>query len=252
MDFAADPQTHVLRAYTVLRLLRSDWGGALLLCCGLGPEGAALSMAANIAGAVCLGLEERPETVRAALRSGSCDFVVNTLDEALRAMKNEVRKRMPISVGLEGSPLAVLAELVERGVQPEMIASFPAEDRPTAEGSRDAILMLQRRGAAVVSFGSASPSFGPASPIEGEIEGSALLQAFLEERGWELQSFQFASALALRNFDAKALTFLGEDDELRRRWLRAASRIVQRQRPLRRMLWLTPAERDVLQAASPA
>jgi len=75
------------------------WPGALILAIGLGPRGAAVSTAGNIAGAACLAIDPRPEACRAALLSGACDFIVNTVDEALRILKNQIRQRRPVSVG---------------------------------------------------------------------------------------------------------------------------------------------------------
>jgi urocanate hydratase len=106
---ASDPQTEALRAFTVLTSLRpatmdGGWPGALILAIGLGPRGAAVSTAGNIAGAACLAIDPRPEACRAALLSGACDFIVNTVDEALRILKNQIRQRRPVSVALEAAP----------------------------------------------------------------------------------------------------------------------------------------------------
>ena len=85
---AVDTQFEALRAFTFLTSLRAEWGGALIVACGLGASGEALSIAANIAGGCFLGIDARVEACRAAMRSGACDFVVNTVDEALRVLKN--------------------------------------------------------------------------------------------------------------------------------------------------------------------
>ena len=56
---AWDSQAEALRTFTVLTSLRPSatdggWPGALILAIGLGPRGAAVSLAGNIAGAACL------------------------------------------------------------------------------------------------------------------------------------------------------------------------------------------------------
>ena len=147
-----DTQARVLRTYTILNTLRRDWGGALILCCGLGPRGAALALASNIAGAVCLSIEENTDTLKAALRAGACDFVVNTLDEALRTMKNEVRKHQPLSVGLEGDPATLLAELLARGVAPELCTNLTGDP-----GYDQALRRFKPLFALIVDFGNNSP-----------------------------------------------------------------------------------------------
>jgi hypothetical protein len=58
--------------------------------------------------------------MKAAQRAGYLDFVVNSLDEALRALKNEVRQKRPLSVGLIADVDATLAEMDERGIQPDL------------------------------------------------------------------------------------------------------------------------------------
>jgi len=44
-------------------------------------------------GAAFLGIDVDPERIKKRLKTGYCDFLVNTLDEALRILKNAVRKK---------------------------------------------------------------------------------------------------------------------------------------------------------------
>lgn len=221
-----DLQMRVLRIYTALRVMRPQWGGVLLLSCGLDAPGLAVAMAANIAGAVCLSLEEDLELLRAAMRSGCCDFIVNTLDEALRTMKNEVRQHQPISVGLGGAMVNHLRECLERGVQPQVILDM--------EDKGDPVSFAQFR-----QFGAS---------LVGLSEIDACVHEFTKQRGWHLWRVPAKDAMALRAFDAHALEHM-KDDPLRSSWLRAVSRIVQRQRPFHRALWVTAEERQRLETA---
>jgi hypothetical protein len=232
-----DTQERILRIFTMLYAIRQDWGGALIVACGLNAEGAALALASNIAGAVCLSIEDDPATLKAALRSGSCDFIVNTLDEALRAMKNEVRKHLSLSVGLQGDPAQVLRELLERGVAPQLFTDFMGN--------------VSRHEAAIAfkGFGALIVRFDAASLIDEEaLDANATLNTFVDDRQWHLHSFSFDGSTALRAFDARAPTLLPEDDLLRRRWLQAASKILRRERPIRRALWVTEHEKQILEA----
>jgi len=231
----ADTQVRILRTLTVLHTLRQDWGGSLILCCGLGPQGSALALASNIAGAVSLNIEEEPDILRAAMRSGSCDFIVNTLDEALRAMKNEVRKHLPLSVGLQGNPAQVLDEILGRGVSPQLFTDVT--NSPTLARVQH---KLQSLGTLVIDF-DGHPT------LEGTLDANALLGTFLHQRQWQLRTVTFDVSAALRAFDARALSSLQEGDQLRRRWLQAAPRILQRERPIHRVLWLTDEEEQHLQ-----
>jgi len=221
-----DRQPRVLRYLTRLQGLRAEWSGALALSVGLDAAGAALALAANIAGAVCLAIDPDADRCRAALRTGACDFAVNTVDEALRVMKNEIRKRQPLSVALESLPAAALAELIERGVWPQLYADFT--DDPAARSLGEAAY-----GAMKVDF-----------------ERTALVDAYLAERGLTEAVFQFDSSAALRTFDTTALARM-PDGDLRRRWLAAAPRHFNRERPHRRVLLLTLAELEVLKSEFP-
>jgi urocanate hydratase len=229
-----DSQARILRTFTVLSTLRQDWGGALILSCGLGPQGASLALASNMAGAVCLSIEEDPDTLKHALRSGACDFIVNTLDEALRTMKNEVRKHLPLSVGLHGNLSFLLRELLARGVSPELCTNL------TGDPSHDeAIRQFQSLGALLVDFGN-----GPR--IEAALDARVLLETLTEGKQWQLCSFPFSTSATLRAFDARALAIIPAGDHLRSKWLQAAPRILQRERPIRRVLWLTEQEKQTL------
>jgi hypothetical protein len=98
-------------------------GGSLLLVAGLDARGTALTAAANIAGAETLAIEEDPSSARAAVRAGVCDFMVTNLDESVRILKNEIRKKKPVAVALNAGVHAVLAECKERGLLPDLVAS---------------------------------------------------------------------------------------------------------------------------------
>src|SRR5438445_10767876 len=86
----------------------------------MGGMGGAQPLAATMNGAAFLGIDVDPERIKKRLKTGYCDFMVNTLDEALRILKNAVRKKEAISVGLIGNCADVIPELAERGVLPDV------------------------------------------------------------------------------------------------------------------------------------
>ena len=99
-------------------------GGKVLL--STGADGLASIVAASIAGAASLWVDSDAEILRAAMRAGLCDFVVGTLDEALRILKNEVRQKRAVSVGLQADPASCLRECIDRGFQPDLLMGLPA------------------------------------------------------------------------------------------------------------------------------
>jgi urocanate hydratase len=225
---ADDRQLAALRAFTFFSSLRPDWGGALVVACGLGDGGEEFSIAANIAGAGFLAIESSPETCRAAMRSGACDFIVNSVDESLRILKNEIRKRKPVSVALALDELAALAELLDRGVQPELFAAFGE----SAKVSADAATRFESSGAIIAGF--SDSGFG--------LDANAKLEEFRSQRGFSFASFVFPDAAQLRTRDDELLQVVAPDDP-RRRWFASAPRFFHRERPYRRLAYLTAAER---------
>jgi urocanate hydratase len=239
-DLLDDAQQRILRTFTVLHSLRHDWGGALIIACGLGQQGESLALSSNIAGAVCLSIEENPVALKDALRIGSCDFIVNTLDEALRAMKNEVRKHLPLSVGLQGNLAQILDELLERGVSPQLFTDLARNSAHVK-----VLRSFQSSGALIVRFDN-----NHSGETDGALEAEGLIEAFVCPRHWHLHSFFLDTPAALRAFDTRALSLIPEDDALRRNWLQAAARILRRERPIRRVLWVTESEQHTLQSSS--
>jgi hypothetical protein len=122
--------SEVYGRFAALAELSAELGGWLLMYAELDGGGVAVAMASNVAGAASLGLEPDAERAKAALRAGVCDFVVNELGEALRILKNEIRQRRGVSVVLTGAVDAMVAEIVARGVQPEVLA-FPVPELET-------------------------------------------------------------------------------------------------------------------------
>jgi urocanate hydratase len=188
-----------------------ELGGKLLLYGQLDARGAATTLAANIAGAATLGIDANSERLRQGIRHGFCDFVVNNLDEALRILKNEVRKKRPVSVCLEGDLAATLREAVERGLQPDLLA-LPAMTNHAE--------ILIERGAIVVDDGVSNAS--------------------LIDINWTAES---ASPVWLPKVDALAVRVLPNGDE-RSRWLKFAPRYLGRTMAAQHYLQMTVEEAE--------
>ena len=200
-------------ALTMLAQERFDGelGGRLLLYGPLDAEGAAVALAGNIAGAATLGVDRDGERLKLGVRQGFCDFLVNNLDEALRILKNEVRKRQPVSVCLAGEFRIVLQEIVERGVQPDLLA--------LSGGQAETDLLVERG----------------AMRLE---ERDAAADPCLIEVRWSAQA---AASLWLPKVDALAAGVLPAGDS-RLRWLKFAPRYLGRSMAGRRYLRMTAEE----------
>src|SRR5881409_889102 len=107
-----------------------DLAGKLIISGGMGGMGGAQPLAATMAGAAFLGIDVDPERIKKRLKTGYCDFMVTTLDEALRILKNAVRKKENISVGLVGNCADIIPELAERGVVPDILTDQTSAHDP--------------------------------------------------------------------------------------------------------------------------
>lgn len=96
-------------------------GGRLFYAGELNEEGRALVVAANIAGAATLVATADRAAQKQSLRLGVADFLVNSLDESLRILKNQLRKRETVSVCVALPTEAVESEMRERGVVPDLL-----------------------------------------------------------------------------------------------------------------------------------
>src|SRR5205814_10135388 len=100
---------------------------------GLGGMGGAQPLAATMNGAVFLGVEVDPERIQKRLKSGYCDKIARSLDEALKLVDQARKDRKSISVGLVGNCADVIPEILTRGVVPDILTDqTSARDAVTA------------------------------------------------------------------------------------------------------------------------
>jgi len=88
---------------------------------GLGGMGGAQPLAATMNGALFLGVEVDRNRIEKRLKSGYCDKVATSLDQALELIEQARKKREAVSVGLVGNCADVLPEMVRRGVVPDVL-----------------------------------------------------------------------------------------------------------------------------------
>jgi urocanate hydratase len=174
----------------------SGLGGKLFYAGELDEQGRALVVAANIAGAATLVASADLATQKQAIREAIADFLVNSLDEALRVLKNQLRKRETVSVCVAMAPAAMERQMNERGVQSDLLR----RDVPIAP-FHEAIVFQ-----------------------EGEYDETDLssIPALIV---WQVDSSRRKD---LATLDAIALECLDANDWLARRWLRLAPRYLGR------------------------
>ena len=158
--------------------------------------GRALVVAANIAGAATLVASADRATQKQAIREAVADFLVTSLDEALRILKNQLRKRETVSVCVAMAPAAMEREMNERGVLPDLLR-------------HDVLIAVPHE-----AFGHQDSGYD-----ETDLSGIPALVI------WRVDS---ADRKDLAVLDAIALECLDANDWPTRRWLRLAPRYLGR------------------------
>ena len=255
-----------------------DLSGKLIVSGGMGGMGGAQPLAATMTGAAFLGIDVDPERIKKRLKTGYCDFLVTTLDEALRILKNAVRKKENVSVGLVGNCADIIPELAERGVVPDILTDQTSAHDPLngyvpngmtleaalelrrrdpqtyQERSLDAMakhvegmLRLQKMGAVTFDYGNNIRTFAFQRGVKNAYDFPGFVPAYIrplfcEGRGpfrWAALSGE-ASDIAVT--DDLVLELFPENRSLRR-WIELARKRIKFQGLPARICWLGYGER---------
>src|SRR5260370_39474786 len=255
-----------------------DLGGKLIVSGGMGGMGGAQPLAATMTGAAFLGIDVDPERIKKRLKTGYCDFLVTTLDDALRILKNAVRKKEDVSVRLIGNCADVIPELSDRGVVPDILTdqtsahdplngyvpngmTFEAalelrqrDPQPYQERSLDAMarhvegmLRLQKMGSVTFDYGNNIRTFAFQRGVKNAYDFPGFVPEYIpplfcEGRGpfrWAALSGE-ASDIAVT--DDLVLELFPENRSLRR-WIELARKRIKFQGLPSRICWLGYCER---------
>ena len=108
----------------------ADLAGHTILTAGLGGMGGAQPLAATMTGAAILCVEVDPARIERRLRSGYLDQATESLDDAVRRVREAADGRQPLSVGLLGNAAEVVPELVARGERFDLVTDQTAAHDP--------------------------------------------------------------------------------------------------------------------------
>jgi urocanate hydratase len=255
-----------------------DLSGKLVVSGGMGGMGGAQPLAATLNGAVFLGIDVDPVRIERRVRTGYCDRIAMTLDEALDICEDAREQKRAVSVGLVGNCAEVLPELVRRGVHVDAVtdqtsahdplngyvpagltldeaAKLREKDPPAyVEQSKasmavhvEAMLALKRNGAVAFDYGNniRKQAFDAGCKDSFEIPGFVpeyIRPLFCEGKGpfrWVALS---GDPEDIRKTDDLALEMFPEDRTLNR-WLRLARDRIHFQGLPARICWLGYGER---------
>ena len=257
---------------------RGDLSGKLIVSGGMGGMGGAQPLAATLNGAVFLGIDVDSARIERRVRTGYCDRIAITLDEALDICEDARDQKRAISVGLVGNCAEILPELVRRGVLVDAVtdqtsahdplngyvpagmslekaaelraqdpAAYVAQSTASMATHVEAMLALKRAGAVAFDYGNniRKQAFDAGCSDAFEIPGFVpeyIRPLFCEGKGpfrWVALS---GDAEDIRKTDDLALEMFPEDRTLNR-WLRLARDRVHFQGLPARICWLGYGER---------
>jgi len=255
-----------------------DLAGRLVASGGLGGMGGAQPLAATMNGAAFLGIEVDPQRIKRRLRTGYCDILVNDLDEAVRILRNAVRKKEATSVALVGNCAEVVPELARRGIVPDLLTDQTSAHDPLhgyipagctveeAAGLRErdpagyvqrsmesiarhveGMLALQKLGAVVFDYGNNIRTMAHQAGVAKAYDFPGFVPAYIrplfcEGRGpfrWAALSGDPADIAVTDDLVCR----LFPDDRTLRRWIELARHRVRFQGLPARICWLGYGER---------
>ena len=256
-----------------------DLAGRLVASVGMGGMGGAQPLAATMNGAAFLGIDVDPERIKRRVKTGYCDVMVNDLDEALRILKNAVRKREAASVGLVGNCADVVPELARRGVVPDLLTDQTSahdpvggyipqglsvaqaaelRQRDAAEYRRRALasiakhvqgmLELMRLGAVTFDYGNNIRTMAYEQGVKDAYAFPGFVPAYIRPQFCEGRGpFRWAALSGepsdIHRTDQLVLELFPHDTSLER-WIRLAQKRVKFQGLPARICWLGYGERD--------
>ncbi|AMG31926.1 urocanate hydratase [Grimontia hollisae] len=184
--------------------------GRWVLTGGLGGMGGAQPLAATMAGFSMIAVECDESRIDYRLRTGYVDKKATDLDEALSLLQQSIDNNQPLSIGLLGNAADVFADLVNRGITPDVVTDqtsahdplngyLPqgwtmeeaAEKRKTDEATVieaakrsmaeqvKAMLALQSRGAATLDYGNNIRQMALEKGIENAFDFPGFVPAYI-------------------------------------------------------------------------
>ncbi|MCS5639624.1 MAG: urocanate hydratase [Candidatus Marinimicrobia bacterium] len=100
---------------------RKSLSGKWVLTAGLGGMGGAQPLAVTMAGGVSICIEIDPHRIQRRLDTKYLDRATENFDEAVRWAQDALKKRKPLSIGLEGNAANLVAEFAKRDIIPDLV-----------------------------------------------------------------------------------------------------------------------------------
>ncbi|MBM7609131.1 urocanate hydratase [Lysinibacillus composti] len=255
-----------------------DLRGKFILTGGMGGMSGAQPLAGKMAGAVILVVEVDRNRIERKIKEGYCDYLVETVDEALKLVKELTEKKEPASIGLVGNCVDVHRELLNRGVTPDIVTDqtsahdpingyvpngmsleqafeLRAKDPKVYEKKAkqamadhvQAMLDFQKAGAEVFDYGNNIRAYAKEMGVENAFDFPGFVPAYIRPLFCEGKGpFRWAALSGnpedIYKTDALAKEMFAEDEGLTN-WIDMAQKMVKWQGLPARICWLGYGDR---------
>ncbi|PYI90925.1 MAG: urocanate hydratase [Verrucomicrobia bacterium] len=252
--------------------------GKLIVSGGMGGMGGAQPLAATMNGARFLGIDVDAARIEKRLKSGYCDEIAHSLDEALSLLDNARKNKQAISVGLVGNCADVVPELVRRDLVPDILTDQTSAhdalngyvpngmslDEALALRTRDpdkyiertmhsmathveAMLALQKKGAITFDYGNNIRTQAKKAGVENAFDIPGFVPEYIRPLFCEGKGpFRWVALSGdpedIARTDRLALEMFPENETLAR-WMKLAKERIQFQGLPARICWLGFGER---------
>lgn len=249
--------------------------GKLVVSGGMGGMGGAQPLAATMAGAHFIGVDVDESRIQKRLKSGYCDAIAWSLEEALRLIDEA---KVPTSVGLVGNCADVLPIMAKRGLVPDILTDQTSAHDPlngyipngmsfeealalrredpdtyikrsfeTMAAHVEAMLELQKQGAVTFDYGNNIRAHAKQAGVENAFDIPGFVPEYIRPLFCEGKGpFRWAALSGnpadIHKTDELALKLFPHDETLER-WMRVARERIQFQGLPARICWLGYGER---------
>ena len=252
--------------------------GKLVVSGGMGGMGGAQPLAATMNGANFLGIDVDASRIEKRLKTGYCDAMAHSLDEALELLRPTTHNQQPTSIGLVGNCAEILPEMVRRGIAPDVLTDQTSAHDPLngyipaglslkqAEELRqsdpdeyvrrsiesmgthvEAMLELKKLGAITFDYGNNIRAFARQAGVENAFDIPGFVPEYIRPLFCEGKGpFRWAALSGesedIARTDKLALELFPENEKLTR-WMAHAQEKIQFQGLPARICWLGYGER---------
>jgi urocanate hydratase len=252
--------------------------GKLVVSGGMGGMGGAQPLAATMAGAHFIGIDVDESRIQKRLKTGYCDAIAWSLEEALRLIDDA---KKPTSVGLVGNCADVLPMMAKRGLIPDILTDQTSAHDPlngyvpngisfdeaiklresnpkeytkksfdTMAEHVEAMLDLQKLGAITFDYGNNIRAHAKQAGCENAFDIPGFVPEYIRPLFCEGKGpFRWAALSGnpedIRKTDELALRLFPQDETLAR-WMKVARERIQFQGLPARICWLGYGERATL------